>query len=57
MTIVVHGAGETGPDDLVDRIPQLHLDVILFAGYPYIRSSELTEEVEGWLRLLAQGKS
>jgi hypothetical protein len=40
----------------VDRIPQLHLDVIPFASYPYIRLSELTEKIEGRLRLLAQGK-
>jgi hypothetical protein len=57
MTIVVHGAGGTGLDDLVDRVPQLHLDVIPFARDPYIRSSELTEKIEGWLRLLAQGKT
>jgi hypothetical protein len=57
MTLVVHGAGETGPDDLVDRLSQLHLDVIPFAGDPYIRPSELTEKIQGRLRLLAQGKA
>jgi hypothetical protein len=57
MPIVVYGAGETGPDGLMDRLPQLHLDVIPFAGDPYIRSSELTEKIQGWLRLLAQGKA
>ena len=40
----------------MNLIPQLHLDVLTLAGYPYVSLTKFTKKIQRRSSLLAQGK-
>jgi hypothetical protein len=44
LAIVTHLVGCTHPDQLVDRVADLHLNVIALAGYPHVGLAQFAKE-------------
>ena len=57
MAVCVKLIRRPQPDQLVDCVTQLDLDIITLAGHPDIRFSELTKKKQRMSRLLTQGKT
>ncbi len=50
----IHPQRSAYTDHLVNLVPQLHLDVLTFTGYPHVSLSKFTKKVQGRSSLLAQ---
>ena len=56
LSLVVYAERSAGSDNLMYRIPQLHLDILSLTGNPYISVTKFAEKIQGRSGLLAQGK-
>jgi hypothetical protein len=56
MSAFVHAERCSGTDHLVNRIPELDLDLIPFARHPHIRTAQLPQKIKRRLGLLSQRK-
>jgi hypothetical protein len=56
LSLLVYAERSAGPDNLMYRISQLHLDILSLTGNPYISVTKFAEKIQGRSGLLAQGK-
>jgi hypothetical protein len=56
VTVCIHLIGAAHPYELVDRIAQLHLDVISLACDPDVRLPEFAKQEQRMSSLLAKGQ-
>jgi hypothetical protein len=54
--LIIHAEGGAGPDHLVHRLAQLHLDIIALAGNPHVGVTEFTKKEQGRSSLLAKSQ-
>jgi hypothetical protein len=54
--LFVHPEWSADTDHLMHILPQLHLDILTLAGYPYVRLTKFTKKIQRRSSLLAQGE-